>query len=200
MDASLDLGRQLEPLDVDMPETPHDRNRMFRQPPAMIMEANAQYHAVLRTAKGDITIRLWAAETPVTVNNFVYLSLTSYYTNTTFHRVIEDFMAQGGDPTGTGTGGPGYQFQDEFDPARTFDRPGLLAMANAGPSTNGSQFFITFGPTAWLNQHHTIFGEVVAGMDVVNNLRVRDPQRDRQPGDSIRQIDIFVQTLAPAGP
>ena len=160
----------------------------------MIIEANTQYHAVMRTEKGDIAIRLLAREAPVTVNNFVYLSLTGYYANTMFHRVIADFMAQGGDPSGTGTGGPGYQFEDEFDPAVVFDRPGLLAMANAGPRTNGSQFFITFVPTAWLNQKHTIFGEVVAGMDVVSSIRVRDPQRDRNPGDLIQAIDIFAQT------
>ncbi len=194
MDSSFVLGQQLDPLAVDMPETPRARNRMFRQPPDMIIEANTQYHAVMRTEKGDIAIRLLAREAPVTVNNFVYLSLTGYYANTMFHRVIADFMAQGGDPSGTGTGGPGYQFEDEFDPAVVFDRPGLLAMANAGPRTNGSQFFITFVPTAWLNQKHTIFGEVVAGMDVVSSIRVRDPQRDRNPGDLIQAIDIFAQT------
>lgn len=194
MDSSFVLGQQLDPLAVDMPEPPRARNRMFRQPPDMIIEANTQYHAVMRTEKGDIAIRLLAREAPVTVNNFVYLSLTGYYANTMFHRVIADFMAQGGDPSGTGTGGPGYQFEDEFDPAVVFDRPGLLAMANAGPRTNGSQFFITFVPTAWLNQKHTIFGEVVAGMDVVSSIRVRDPQRDRNPGDLIQAIDIFAQT------
>ncbi len=196
MDSPSPLGQQLAPITIDMPETPHTRNRMFRQSPSSVIDADTVYHAVMHTEKGDITIRLLAEAAPVTVNNFVYLSLTGFYAGTMFHRVIADFMAQGGDPSGTGTGGPGYQFQDEFDPAVVFDRPGLLAMANAGPGTNGSQFFITFVPTAWLNQKHTIFGEVVAGMDVVNRIRVRDPQRDRQPGDLIREIAIFAQPQA----
>ncbi len=195
MDSLSSLGQMLEPLDVNMPETPRDRNRMFRRPPEMTLDTDVQYYAVMHTNKGEITIRLLAKQAPVTVNNFVYLALTGYYSHTMFHRVIADFMAQGGDPTGTGTGGPGYQFQDEFDPTLAFDRPGLLAMANAGPRTNGSQFFITFVPTAWLNQKHTIFGEVVTGMDVVNSIRIRDPQRDHNPGDLIQRIDIYAQKV-----
>ena len=111
----------------------------------------------------------------MTVNNFVFLAREGFYNDTTFHRVLEGFMAQAGDPTGTGSGGPGYQFEDEIVPNLTFDRPGLLAMANAGPGTNGSQFFITFAPTDWLNGMHTIFGEVIEGQDVLNQITLRDP-------------------------
>ena len=113
--------------------------------------------------------------TDITVNNFVFLAQQGYYDSTTFHRVIPDFMAQGGDPTGTGRGGPGYRFADETAGHLTFDRP-LLAMANAGPGTNGSQFFITTAPTPHLNGKHTIFGDVLIGQDVVEAIRERDPQ------------------------
>ena len=190
------LGRRLPALEVEMSDTPARRNRMFAAPPEMILDADAEYHAVMVTAKGSVTLRLFAAETPKTTNNFVYLALCGFYDGTMFHRVIENFMAQGGDPSGTGTGGPGYQFEDEFHASLRFDRPGLLAMANAGPGTNGSQFFITFVPTAWLDRKHTIFGEVVAGMDAVNALQIRDPQRARSPGDLIERIEIY-STAAP---
>jgi cyclophilin family peptidyl-prolyl cis-trans isomerase len=126
----------------------------------------------------------------VTVNNFVFLAQQGYYNGTTFHRVLEDFMAQGGDPTGTGMGGPGYQFEDEFSDL-TFDKAGLLAMANSGPNTNGSQFFITYGPTPHLNGLHTIFGQIIEGMDVVNELTRRDPQQNPTfEGDAIATITI----------
>ncbi len=124
------------------------------------------------TAKGDININLLPEKSPVTVANFVNLAKKGYYNGLTFHRVIENFMAQGGDPTGTGTGGPGYKFEDEVNNGMNFSKAGKLAMANAGPGTNGSQFFITTVPTEWLNGKHTIFGEVVsdADLDVVKKL------------------------------
>ena len=122
--------------------------------------------AKIITAKGDININLLPDKSPVTVANFVNLAKKGYYNGLKFHRVIENFMAQGGDPTGTGTGGPGYQFEDEVDNGLNFSKAGKLAMANAGPGTNGSQFFITTVPTEWLNGNHTIFGEVMSDADL----------------------------------
>ncbi|MDQ2692864.1 MAG: peptidylprolyl isomerase [Chloroflexota bacterium] len=140
---------------------------------------------------GEFVAELFADQAPVTVNNFVFLARQGYYDGTTFHRVLDGFMAQGGDPTGTGMGGPGYQFEDEFSDDLTFDRPGLLAMANSGPNTNGSQFFITYAPTPHLNGRHTIFGEVIEGMDVVNSITRRDPQQNPDfEGDAIAAITI----------
>jgi peptidyl-prolyl cis-trans isomerase A (cyclophilin A) len=141
--------------------------------------------AVIETSKGTITCELFDKQTPATVANFVGLAdgtkeykdpktgqmkKTHFYDGLVFHRVIPNFMIQGGDPLGTGTGGPGYQFQDEIVTALVFDKPGKLAMANAGPGTNGSQFFITVAPTPWLNGHHTIFGQVTQGQDVANAI------------------------------
>ena len=141
---------------------------------------------------GEFTVRLFADKAPVTVNNFIFLARDGYYDGVTFHRVIDGFMAQGGDPTGTGSGDPGYSFEDEIDPELVFDRAGLLAMANAGPNTNGSQFFITYGPTPHLNGLHTIFGEVIEGMDVVNAITRREPGSSI-PGDVIESVTITVQ-------
>ena len=120
----------------------------------------------IMTDKGDININLLPEKSPVTVANFVNLAKKGYYDGLKFHRVIDNFMAQGGDPTGTGAGGPGYQFEDEVDNGLNFSKSGKLAMANAGPETNGSQFFITTVPTEWLNGHHTIFGEIVSDNDL----------------------------------
>ena len=133
-------------------------------------------NAKIVTDKGDINLKLFPEVAPLTVLNFAHLAKRGYYDNLKFHRVIEDFMIQGGDPTGTGAGGPGYQFGDEFKEGVIFDRKGLLAMANAGKNTNGSQFFITHVETPWLNYHHTIFGEVVsdADQDVVNKIAQND--------------------------
>jgi cyclophilin family peptidyl-prolyl cis-trans isomerase len=164
-------------------------------PPEMTINTDQIYLATLHTIRGDITIELFADRAPITVNNFVFLAEAGYYDNTTFHRVIADFMAQGGDPTATGAGGPGYNFEDEIVHGLIFDQPGLLAMANAGPDTNGSQFFITFAPTPWLNGLHTIFGIVVEGMDIVEALTPRDPIEDPDyKGDKIFSIDIEVKT------
>ncbi|HAW49551.1 TPA: peptidylprolyl isomerase [bacterium] len=137
---------------------------------------------------GEIVLELFHEETPRTVENFVKLAESGFYNNVIFHRVIPGFMIQGGDPTGTGAGGPGYIFDDEFHPDLKHDRPGILSMANAGPNTNGSQFFITVAPTPWLDGKHTIFGQVLEGMDVVIKIsQVRRDDRDRPIKDVIMQ-------------
>ena len=159
-------------------------------PPSGALDTSKTYTATFKTEKGDIAVELFADKAPRTVENFVNLARAGVYDGTTFHRVIGGFMAQGGDPTGTGTGGPGYQFGDEFHPSLRHDSPGILSMANAGPGTNGSQFFITYGPTPHLDDRHSVFGKVTGGMDVLRALRERDPQRDRQPGDRIDTIEI----------
>jgi len=166
-------------------------SKQYSRPPEMQIDPNKRYEAVFHTDRGDFTVELFAREAPVTVNNIVFLARDGFYDGTTFHRVIQGFMAQGGDPTGTGTGGPGYKFNDERGAlALKHDRAGILSMANAGPNTNGSQFFITFGPTPHLNGKHGVFGRVASGMDVVNSIRPRDPDRDRAPGDRIVSIEI----------
>ncbi|HSH03961.1 MAG TPA: peptidylprolyl isomerase [Anaerolineae bacterium] len=164
----------------------------FEQPPADFIDTSKSYYALMETENGSMCIELFADDAPLTVNNFVYLATQGFYDNTTFHRVIQDFMAQGGDPSGTGRGGPGYSFADEFEADNQFDKRGVLAMANAGPNTNGSQFFITFVPTPHLNFRHTIFGQVVDGDDVLGAIAIKDP---RQPGsgDILKQVRIFVQ-------
>ncbi|MCA1588057.1 MAG: peptidylprolyl isomerase [Chloroflexi bacterium] len=159
-------------------------------PPSGALDTTKKYAARLKTERGDIVFELYADRTPLTVENFVNLAQSGFYDGTTFHRVIPGFMAQGGDPTGTGTGGPGYQFRDEIDPTLRHSGPGILSMANAGPGTNGSQFFITFGPTPHLDGKHTVFGRVTEGLEVLRSIRERDPQRDRQPGDRIETIEI----------
>lgn len=156
-----------------------------------IVQPGVDYSAVLCTGAGAIYIDLFENLTPITVNNFVFLSEQGYYNNTTFHRVIADFMVQGGDPTGTGTGGPGYQFQDEFVGFLTFDEPGWLAMANAGPGTNGSQFFVTTVPTPHLNYAHTIFGKVIEGQENVAAIDLRDPNTATTPGESLNTVVII---------
>ncbi|HRP46802.1 MAG TPA: peptidylprolyl isomerase, partial [Trueperaceae bacterium] len=148
--------------------------------PQQVIDPDLDYVAVLRTNRGDMTVELYAAATPVTVNNFVFLALNHYYDGVPFHRVLEGFMAQTGDPTGTGRGGPGYQFDDEIVADLSFDSRGILAMANAGKAadgsgTNGSQFFITFEPTQWLDGKHTIFGRVIAGEEVLDAITRVDP-------------------------
>ena len=136
--------------------------------------ANGGLQATIETSKGKIQVEFFPAEAPMTVANFVNLSQRGYYNGLTFHRVIADFMIQGGDPDGRGTGGPGYNFGDEFNPTRRHDKPGILSMANAGPSTNGSQFFITHVPTPWLDGKHTVFGHVVKGQEVVDSIAQGD--------------------------
>ncbi len=158
--------------------------------PSGDLDLHKSYTARFKTERGDIVVELYADRAPLTVENFVNLARSGFYDGTTFHRVIKGFMAQGGDPTGTGTGGPGYQFGDEFHPSLRHDGPGVLSMANAGAGTNGSQFFITHSATPHLDNKHSVFGRVTEGMDVVSSLRERDPQRDRNPGDRIDTIEI----------
>jgi cyclophilin family peptidyl-prolyl cis-trans isomerase len=144
----------------------------------------------LHTDKGDIRIRLHADKAPNTVNNFVFLARQGFYDGTMFHRVISDFMVQGGDPTGSGRGGPGYKFRDEFHPSLRHDKPGVFSMANAGPNSNGSQFFITHVPTPWLDNKHSVFGQVTEGMDVVNAIPPRDPSRGNAPAVKLNSVEI----------
>jgi peptidyl-prolyl cis-trans isomerase B (cyclophilin B) len=159
-------------------------------PPSGALDTTKTYTARFKTERGEFVAELYADRAPLTVENFVNLARAGFYDGTTFHRVIPGFMAQGGDPTGTGTGGPGYQFRDEFHPTLRHSGAGILSMANAGPGTNGSQFFITFGSTPHLDNKHTVFGRVTEGMEVVRSIRERDPQRDRQPGDRIETVEI----------
>ena len=162
-------------------------------PPELTLDLEKVYIATLITEKGDVTVELFSQGAPITVNNFVFLAEQGFYDETTFHRVLPGFMAQGGDPTGTGSGGPGYQFADEIIHGVTFNQEGLLAMANSGPGTNGSQFFITYGATPHLNGLHTIFGKVIEGMDVVNALTPRDPAAAPDfPGDRLIRVEIEV--------
>ena len=140
-------------------------------PPSGALDTTKTYTATFKTEKGDIVVELYADRAPRTVENFVNLARAGFYDGTTFHRVISGFMAQGGDPTGTGTGGPGYQFADEFHPTLRHDAAGILSMANAGPGTNGSQFFLTYGPTPHLDDRHSVFGRVTSGMDVLQAIR-----------------------------
>ena len=139
----------------------------------MTIDPNKQYSAAFKTSRGEIVCDLFARDAPKTVNNFVFLAREKFYDGTVFHRVIDNFMIQGGDPTGTGRGGPGYRFEDELDNPHKH-QVGSLSMANAGPNTNGSQFFITHIATDWLNGKHTVFGQVRSGQDVVNAIQAGD--------------------------
>lgn len=159
--------------------------------PDLTIDPKKTYHAVIKTDSGEMKFKLFAGKTPVTVNNFVFLAREGYYDNTIFHRVIENFMVQGGDPTGTGRGGPGYRFRDEFHPDLKHDKRGILSMANAGPGTNGSQFFITHGPTPWLDNKHTVFGELVEGEDTLMSIPERDPNQMNSPAVKIETVEII---------
>lgn len=165
--------------------------KSYPQAPEFALDLKKKYSARFDTEIGEFEAELYADKTPVTVNSFVFLARDGFYDGVTFHRVIPGFMAQGGDPTGTGMGGPGYKFRDEFDSSLKHTGEGILSMANAGPGTNGSQFFITFAPQPHLDGKHTVFGKVTKGMDVVKKIRVRDPMRDPKPGTQILSIEIF---------
>ena len=161
-------------------------------PPTGTLDLTKSYTARVKTERGEMTCELFAADAPLTVENFINLARAGYYDGTTFHRVIPGFMAQGGDPTGTGSGEPGYTFRDEVSSARRHAGPGVLSMANSGPGTNGSQFFITYAATPHLDGRHSVFGRIAEGIDVLLAIRERDPQRDRNPGDRIDTIEIEV--------
>ena len=167
-------------------------SKQFKSCPPFEVDSSRQYAAVLHTSKGDVVIQLYAAEAPLAVNSFVYLARQHWFDGVTFHRVIPGFVAQAGDPSGTGRGGPGYIFDNEIQPDLLFDKPGVVGMANSGPDTNGSQFFITYSPQPQLDGGYTVFGQVAAGIDVVRNLTPRDPQSggDLPAGDRILSITI----------
>jgi peptidyl-prolyl cis-trans isomerase B (cyclophilin B) len=150
--------------------------KRYSAPPAMTIDTTKSFAATIATSRGTIVVDLFAREAPRTVNNFVFLARDKFYDGTVFHRVIADFMIQGGDPTGTGRGDPGYRFEDETDPRKNPHKHqvGSLSMANAGPNTNGSQFFITHVATDWLDGKHTVFGQVRTGQDVVNAIKQGD--------------------------
>jgi len=168
--------------------------KTYASAPPMLIDVNKQYTATVKMAKGgEFIIQLLPAKAPITVNSFVFLARQGYFNGVTFHRVLEGFMAQGGDPTGSGSGGPGYKFVNE-DSDLKFDKAGVVAMANAGRNTNGSQFFITFTPQPSLNGGYTIFGQVTKGMEVVNGITRRDPTKANQPaGDVIESVTINEQ-------
>ncbi len=169
---------------------PFIRNGVYSEAPPLLLEDGVDYQAVLTTTDGEFTIDLFEETAPITVNNFVALARDGYYDATIFHRVLEGFMAQGGDPTGTGTGGPGYSFDDEQSALTDIDRRGLLAMANSGPNTNGSQFFITFEPADFLNGMHAVFGEVLDGDDIFAQVDLRDPEQPTNRGEQIISVVI----------
>jgi cyclophilin family peptidyl-prolyl cis-trans isomerase len=164
--------------------------KQWNAPPAMKIDPKKKYKAHLETDKGTIVAELFADKAPKTVNNFVFLAREGFYDGLIFHRVIDDFMVQGGDPTGTGSGGPGYKFGDEFHPSLKHGKAGMLSMANAGPNTNGSQFFITHVPTPWLDNKHSVFGEVVEGMDVLMSIPARDPMKSGAPAVKLKKVVI----------
>ena len=155
--------------------------KQYSSPPAMQIDSAKAYTATIQTNRGDIVIDLHADKAPQTVNNFVVLAQDGFYNGVKFHRVLADFMVQGGDPTGSGRGGPGYNFNDEFHPDLVHDGPGVLSMANAGPNSNGSQFFITHVATNWLDNKHAVFGKVRSGQDVVDAI---------QQGDVMELVEI----------
>ena len=164
--------------------------KQWKNSPALAIDPKKKYQATLHTEKGDIILELFADKTPNTVNNFIFLAKEGFYDNVMFHRVIANFMAQSGDPTGTGRGGPGYTFADEIVSSLKHDKPGILSMANAGPATNGSQFFITHVPTPWLDGKHSIFGQVIGGMDILMSIPPRDPVHPEYPGVKINSVSI----------
>jgi peptidyl-prolyl cis-trans isomerase B (cyclophilin B) len=155
--------------------------QQWANPPEMAIDEGKTYHAKMRTEKGEIHLELYPQHAPMTVNNFVFLAENGFYDGVTFHRVVDDFVIQGGDPTGTGRGGPGYQFEDEVEGNPLKHKTGVISMANAGPNTNGSQFFITHSPQPHLDGKHTVFGKVMEGQDVVDSI---------QEGDVIHKVEI----------
>ena len=164
--------------------------KQWKSAPEFKIDLKKKYKAKFKTSKGEILVELFAQQVPNTVNNFVFLAREGYYDGTKFHRVIRDFMVQGGDPTGTGRGGPGYSFRDEIDSKLRHDKTGTLSMANAGPNTNGSQFFLTTVPTPWLDGKHAVFGQVVEGLDVLLAIPPRDPMLLDAPAVTLQTVEI----------
>jgi peptidylprolyl isomerase len=163
--------------------------KTYSAPPPMTIDANKKYTATIKTDVGDITIELYPKDAPIAVNNFVFLARDHYYDGVTFHRVISGFMAQAGDPTGTGSGGPGYSIKDEFN-SRKFLQ-GTVGMAKtSAPNSGGSQFFIDFAPQPNLDGSYTVFGQLIAGEDVLNKIAIRDPQTATKPGTAIKTVEI----------
>lgn len=163
--------------------------KTYSSPPSMTIDTSKQYTAIIETEKGNLVLELFAKDVPLTVNNFVFLAREGFYDGSTFHRVIPGFMAQGGDPTGTGMGNAGYKFDDEF--TEHTHVAGTLSMANSGPNTNSAQFFITYAPQHGLDGKHTVFGQLIEGMDVLEKLTPRDPSQNPQfEGDKIIRITI----------
>ncbi|MDP2744399.1 MAG: peptidylprolyl isomerase [Dehalococcoidia bacterium] len=154
---------------------PPPKPKTYTAAPPMTIDKNKQYTATIETDRGNLVLELFVKDAPVTVNNFVFLAREGFYDGTTFHRVIPGFMAQGGDPTGTGAGGPGYKFADELSQRK--HGTGTLSMANAGPGTNGSQFFITYAPQPHLDGKHSVFGQLTKGIDVLKNLKNGDKMK-----------------------
>lgn len=165
-------------------------DKQWRTAPEMKIDLKKKYKAIIDTTKGKIELQLFPEHAPKTVNNFVFLAREGFYDGVKFHRVISNFMIQGGDPTGSGMGGPGYKFEDEFHPSLKHDKRGILSMANAGPGTNGSQFFITHGPTPHLDNRHSVFGQVIEGMDVLMSIPARDPNNKNAPAVKILHVTI----------
>ncbi len=172
-----------------VPELSSERKTSFRAAGTAI-DTEKSYLAVIETSQGRMVAELYADQTPITVNNFVWLARHHYYDGIVFHRVLDGFMAQTGDPTGTGRGGPGYSFEDEFKPNLRHRGKGILSMANAGPGTNGSQFFITFLDTPHLDGRHSVFGRVIEGLEVLDKLQRIDPQRPK-PGVEPDRIEAL---------
>lgn len=165
-------------------------SQQWKTPPAMEIDPKKEYKATFTTDKGKMVFKLHADKVPNTVNSFVFLARQGYYDGTKFHRVINDFMAQGGDPTGTGSGGPGYDFEDEFHPELRHSGRGVLSMANAGPNTNGSQFFITHRATPHLDNKHSVFGQLIEGEDVLMAIPERDPSNKNTPAGQLVSVTI----------
>jgi cyclophilin family peptidyl-prolyl cis-trans isomerase len=170
-----------------------DNKKSWVKAPEMQIDSKKKYQAVFKTDKGDVTVNLYADKTPKTVNNLVFLAREGFYNDTIFHRVIANFMVQGGDPTGTGMGDPGYRFPDEFVSSLKHSEPGILSMANSGPGTNGSQFFITHVATPWLDGKHTVFGKVAdkASLDVLFSIPERDPGKRSSPAVTLKTVEII---------
>jgi len=165
--------------------------KQWKNPPVMAIDPAREYRARIETDLGEIVIELFAEKAPKTVNNFVFLAREGFYDGVIFHRVISDFMAQTGDPTGQGSGGPGYRFEDEFGPGLKHDGKGIVSMANAGANTNGSQFFITHRATPHLDGKHAVFGRVVEGLDVLMSIQPRDPGNRGAP--AARMIHVTIE-------